>query len=340
MARLRVRRRADPRAGLGEPGPGRLAVRHRPESASIGFANGKAGRLGLAADLVGRAVRPARGRPRAPARPSTSRPRPTRATSQHTQGADDAHGDAPGRQTRVTGSPVDRHRHDGAGRHRRRRRRRTPTQTSATTVVRRPPAPDGSFSVTVPVTGGTSGAQRRRRSPTAATGARAAHRRLRLRAGHAAARRAATRTATTTGRATTPIRRPATSSRAPSTCSVPGLRRRHRRDLPGADARPDADLRQPARRPAGRRLRARPGAAPTSTAASFPQRNYHDRPGVRLEPADRGAGLRPALRRRRRRHARHGRDLRELDLAVHHVQRPEGDASADARPAAGASPSC
>ena len=35
-----------------------------------------------------------------------------------------------------------------------------------------------------------------------------------------------------------------------------------------------------------------------------------DRAGVRLEPADPGAGLRPALRGRRRRHARHGRRSR------------------------------
>ena len=38
---------------------------------------------------------------------------------------------------------------------------------------------------------------------------------------------------------------------------VPGVRRRHERDLPGEDSRPVADLRQPARRPARRRLCAR-----------------------------------------------------------------------------------
>ena len=46
----RLRRRADPRAGLGEPRPGRVAVRHRPECASIGFQNGKA--VGSASPLT------------------------------------------------------------------------------------------------------------------------------------------------------------------------------------------------------------------------------------------------------------------------------------------------
>ena len=83
--------------------------------------------------------------------------------------------------------------------------------------------------------------------------------------------------------------------------ALPGLRRRHERHLPGADARPDADVRQPARRAARRRVRPRPGARrSTSTAASFPQRNYQIAPAFGLEPADRGAGLRPALHRRGR----------------------------------------
>ncbi len=43
-----------------------------------------------------------------------------------------------------------------------------------------------------------------------------------------------------------------------------------------------------------------PGAATTSTAASFPQRNYTIARRIGLEPADRGAGLRPALHRRQR----------------------------------------
>ena len=41
-----------------------------------------------------------------------------------------------------------------------------------------------------------------------------------------------------------------------------GLRRRRRHRLPRPHARPDADLRQPARRPAPRRLRPRPGRQP------------------------------------------------------------------------------
>ena len=74
-----------------------------------------------------------------------------------------------------------------------------------------------------------------------------------------------------------------------------------------------------------------PGPSPTSTAASFPQRNYSIAPGVRLEPPARGAGLRPTLRRRdQRQHRRHDRHLGERDLALHHVPRLEGLSRRDA----------
>ncbi len=67
-----------------------------------------------------------------------------------------------------------------------------------------------------------------------------------------------------------------------------------------------------------------PGAATTSTAAADATAQLPDRARLRVEPADPGAGLRPALRGRRRRDARHGRDQRERDLTLHHLPRPEG----------------
>ncbi len=63
-------------------------------------------------------------------------------------------------------------------------------------------------------------------------------------------------------------------------------------------------------------------AADTSTAPSFMQRNYVIAAGRRVESPDRGAGLRPAVHRRARDVARDGRDLGERDLALHHVLVP------------------
>ena len=71
-------------------------------------------------------------------------------------------------------------------------------------------------------------------------------------------------------------------------------------------ARPDADLRQPARRPAGGRLRRQPGAAGPRRPRR-PSRPATTHWPDRLEPVDRGAGLRAALHRRRRRHRGLGR---------------------------------
>ena len=71
-----------------------------------------------------------------------------------------------------------------------------------------------------------------------------------------------------------------------------------------------------------------PGASPTSTAGVVPAAQLRDRRGGRVEPPDRGAGLRPALRRRERGDAGHGDHQRQRDLALHHVQRAEGERSA------------
>ena len=69
--------------------------------------------------------------------------------------------------------------------------------------------------------------------------------------------------------------------------------------LPRPHARPDADVRQPARRAARRRLRPRPGRErrprPPRRSRSATTRSRRRR----VEPADRGPGLRPAVRRRR-----------------------------------------
>ncbi len=105
---------------------------------------------------------------------------------------------------------------------------------------------------------------------------------------------------------------------------VPGLRRGRRRDLPATDARPLGDVRQPARRAARRRVRARSGCRVDVDRRLPSAAQLHHRAELRLEPADPGAGLRPALRRRRRKHARDGRHLGEPDLPLHHVPRPEG----------------
>ena len=77
-----------------------------------------------------------------------------------------------------------------------------------------------------------------------------------------------------------------------------------------------------------------PDAAPTSTAAAFPQPELHDRRRLGLEPADRGAGLRrPGLRGRRP-----GSALGTVvgagqpGVGLHHDHRPGGRARARRRP--------
>ena len=205
---------------------------------------------------------------------------------------------------------------------------------SAATIVSTTAGGDGSFSVDVPITGGTNVLNVVAVSPTGGTaharrtvlldvlpgtllldvadpdGDDAGPGRLRL----------------------SDLRRlPSGRLRHPA---VPGLRLRRHRHLPAADPRPVGDVRQPARRAARRRLRTRPGAATTSTAAGASVAQLRDRTGVRVEPADPGARLRPALRGRRRQCTRDGDDLGESDLTLHHLQRPEG-VPRDARPGLG-----
>ena len=78
---VRLRRRPDPRAELGAARPGALALRHRPDARLDRLRERRRGRLGLAAHLVGRVVRAARGRASPRAGTSCCRRRRTRATS-------------------------------------------------------------------------------------------------------------------------------------------------------------------------------------------------------------------------------------------------------------------
>ena len=206
-----------------------------PTLASIGFANGGAAGsaspltwsaasfVRLAADLAAEAQRrPARRHPRALRRARAGR--------------DDADGDEPRRRLvgrRLAGHG---HRHDRRPATRSTSRRRTPTQNSATTVASTTAAADGSFSVDVAVTGGTSVLNVVAVSADRRHGAREAHDRLRLRAGDADLRR----------------RRPGRRRQRPWQLrlsdvrqlqagrlrhpGVPGLRRRRQRHLPAQDA--------------------------------------------------------------------------------------------------------
>ena len=193
-----------------------------PTSASIGFVNGKPVGSAVAADLVGGAVRPAGRATSPPAGCSSSRPTPSDRYVTTRSRPTDAHGDRAGRPD--AGDRLAGHR-DAA-----RRRPGNTVDVAATNIDadsaddrrhhhRR--APTARFSVDVPVDRRDDRARRgRHQPPTGAHRARAAHRRVRLRARHAAARRRPTRTATTTGPATTPTRRRPTSSRAPTTSSA------------------------------------------------------------------------------------------------------------------------
>ena len=93
------RRRAHPRAELGEPRPRTLGVRLRSDHGVDRVRERRRGRLGCAARLVGRRVRPARPRPcdRDARRPSC---RDVLALRPAHAGHDDAHRDAAGRPVR------------------------------------------------------------------------------------------------------------------------------------------------------------------------------------------------------------------------------------------------
>ena len=338
--RVRVRRRPDPRAGLGAAGP-RRRRRSAPIRRSRRSASRTAARPARRRRSRGRPRRSCGSRPTSTPGATSSLPAVTHVALRRAHaGHDDADGDEPGRQRRR--SPARRSRSPARPRPgtRSTSRRRTPTRTRRRRWPRRPPPADGSFSVAVAGHGRHDRAQRRRGQPDRRHRAREAHGRLRLRAGHAAARRGRPgRRRQRPGQLRLPDRR-ATSSRARSTSSASRSSTPAPTSSSGVQTR---DLTPTFGSPLGAQLVDVyvhvPGAATTSTAAANAAAQLHDRARVRVEPADPGAGLRPALRRRDGRDARHGHDHGERDLALHHVQRPEGVARrSPAR--AGASPSC
>ena len=67
-----------------------------------------------------------------------------------------------------------------------------------------------------------------------------------------------------------------------------------------------------------------PGAAHDVHGGVVPAAELHHRRGLGVEPADRGAGLRPALHRRQRRDPRYRQHPGQPGVALHHLQRPEG----------------
>ena len=302
-----------------------LAVRDRPDDRLDRLPQRQAGRLGLRADVVGRPVRApdARRRPRAAC--STARPTRSTATSRHTQGQTPLTRDRAGRPHRRSTTPSTVTGTSAPGNTSSWRATNTDTSfatTHASTTVGR----SGAFSLDHPAHRRDVGAQHRRHQPVGRHGARRAHGRLRPRAGHADLRRRRSRR-----RRQRPgqLRLSDGGNFKRRRLRPPALRglRRGRPDIifRVAHPRPDADVRQPARRAARRRLRPRPGRGPTSTAASFPQRNYAIAPGGAWSRAARGPGLRPAVRRRRRRRTLGTIDHpRQRDLALHHVQRAEG----------------
>ncbi len=67
-----------------------------------------------------------------------------------------------------------------------------------------------------------------------------------------------------------------------------------------------------------------PGRGHDLDGGVVPAAQLHDRRGIGLEPVDRGPGLRPALHRRQRRDPRDGQHPGQPGVALHHLQRPEG----------------
>ena len=267
-----------------------------PTLASIGFANGHA--AGSASPLTWSAASFVRLTADLAAKRNVALPAVTQARYvAHSQGSTSLTVTSPLDHASVSGSPVTVSGTTAAGNTVYVAATNTDAN-SATTVVSAPAASDGSFSIDVPVTGGTSVLNVVAVSPTRRDRPRPAHDPVRLRAGHAGPRRARSRSRRQRAgqlRISDLEQLPRRRVRHPG---LPGLRRGHRDHLPGPDARPVGDLRQPAGGAAGRHLRARSGGIDDQHVGGQRVTQVPDRVGLRLEPADPGAGLRPALRGR------------------------------------------
>ena len=216
-------------------------------------------------------------------------------------GPDRADGDRAGRRHHVDGQLGDGDRHDDAGQPRHRSRPRTSTPTSRRRCTRRRSAPDGSFSVTI-AAGRRHLCAEHARPPARRAPRRASRARVVFDQppGHAGLRRRRSRQRRQRPGQLRLSDRRGDSTPAPTTSST------SRSTTP---ARPvvfqlrTRDLTPTFGSPLGAQLVDVyvhvPGASTTSTAASFPERRYAIAAGGRVEPPDRGAGLRPALRRRR-----------------------------------------
>ena len=286
---------------MGGARPRALALRDRPERASIGFVNGRPAGSSVTADLVGRAIRPAAAPTSAPAGCSNARRTPSPRYVARTQGDAPLASPRPPTCTRGHRLAIDRRRHDGAAQRvvvgavntdtfaATRPRHRRPRRAGRRLLAWPSRSPAGATVITAPPC-----APRRRDR------LRAARRWSRLR-----------RRARSFSSAPTRQRRQRAGQlrlsdlRATSTPGAFDLQHFQVIDdgagmCSGCDPRPDADLRQPARGPAGRRLRAPPGRGADLDPGVVPAAQLPRSRRRRLGPPDRGAGLRAALRRCRR----------------------------------------
>ena len=213
-----LRRRADPRAGVGRcPTSPRSPFGTDPTIASIGFQNGKpagsaAALTWSAAGFVRLMLEPRR---RRRARPPGLHVRPLR----------QAHAGHDGADRHRARRPLGGDRLDHGHRHVARPATRSPSARSTRTTTRRsrarrPCRNSGAFSVPIPLTGGTTVLNIVATEPQRRHRARGPHGRLRLRARHAGVRHRRSGRRRPRARATTPIRRRRTSSPAPTTCSA------------------------------------------------------------------------------------------------------------------------
>ena len=311
-----------------------LALWHRSDDRLDRVRARQGGRVGVTTDLVGCLVRAADGR--------SGREAQRRAAGRHARplrrpqpGHDAATGHRPGRQSSVTASPVTVTGTTAAGNTVYVAATNTDAN-SATTIASTVAAADGSFSIDVEVTGGTSVLNIVAVSPSGGT---AQEQRTIL-------------FDFVPGTLILDVGDPDGDDNGPGNYAYPTSDNFHdgafdiqrfqvyddgdRRHLQAPDAGPERDLRQPARGAARRRVRPRPRSRDDLDRGRQHEPELPDRAAGRVEPAHPGPGLRPALPGCLRRDARHGVHQRQPDLALHHLPGAEGRSAS--RPAAGASP--